>query len=81
MRVLIRRINHCPIANAAQDMYLLALEAAHHHGVVGGDKYLRLPCGCIKSIAIKRAAVEPARIDVTQYAFDIVEVAQLPDRV
>ncbi len=66
--MLVRHIHHGALAIAAQDMHLLALEAAHHHRVVGGNQDLRF---ALHHRAFTRA----------QHVFDIVEVTQLPDRV
>ena len=78
--MFVRYIDHCAPTIAAQDMDLLALEAAHHHRVMGGDEDLRLPGGGIKGSASKCAA-ERTGTEIAQYTFDIVEIAQLPDRV
>jgi hypothetical protein len=49
---------------------------------VGGDKDLRLLGSCIKGAFTKTSAIETSIVvSVTKHAFDVVEVAQLPDWV
>ena len=81
LRMLFWHVHHYPASLVAQDVDLFALQAPHHHRIVGGDENLRVAGSCVDSTFTDAFDTEHCVMGVTKNALDVIEVAQLPDRI